>query len=385
MDRTKKSYPIFIIILVTLVAIVCYLLFRNAELSRELAQAAQSVGEADASEETDAQDSLASGDSSILDTSEFKKEGPYTIGFSNISMVNTWRVQFVRELEVEAEHQNVELIMKDAHGDPDKQVEDIQALLDLGIDALLLSPDSPLHTNEITNRAVDMGIPVIVLSTRIQGEENFTSYIGVDDYEFGYLSATWFVEQIGGRGNVIIIAGMEGTQITFDRHRAWLDVLATLPDKGENINVLEMYSSGWAYEQGREAMTDALSKYDNIDGIFSHGGALAQGAIEVMQEAGRDLVPITGESNNGFLKLWQELKPQGFSSVAPGYPTWLAAEGLRTALSILKGNAVAKYNIIPCTAITDDTLAKYVRTDLSDDYWVISGLTEEELERWYTD
>ena len=43
-----------------------------------------------------------------VDTSKFKKKPPYTIGFSNHSVVNSWRIQMVRELQAEADrHKDV--------------------------------------------------------------------------------------------------------------------------------------------------------------------------------------------------------------------------------------------------------------------------------------
>ncbi|WP_066648823.1 ABC transporter substrate-binding protein [Christensenella timonensis] len=374
----KKKYCVVLVITILLaITVVCLLFYIR---SREQEQA--TILNAPVSEESTVP-AAPSGNDAILDTQSFKKDGPYTIGFSNISLANTWRVQMANELTAEAERQGVDLIIRDASDSPAQQEADIQELIDLQVDALLVAPDSPIATSHLTKQAIESGIPVIIISTRIQGEDSYTAYIGVDDYEFGYISATWFLEQLDGKGDIIIISGMEGNQITNDRHQAWLDVLHSLPDHGDNINVLETYYSEWSYDQGREIMQDALSKYDKIDGVFSHGGALSQGAIEVMLENGYELVPITGESNNGFLKLWTTLRPTGFSSIAPGYPTWIAAEGLRSAIAILQGESVAKFNILPCTAITDDTLAKYTRQDLSDDFWVISSLTEEQLQYWY--
>src|SRR5450759_1696025 len=54
----------------------------------------------------------------MVDTTKFKKPGPYKIGFSNISVVNSWRVQMVRELEQEKTlHPEVsDLFITDAGG-----------------------------------------------------------------------------------------------------------------------------------------------------------------------------------------------------------------------------------------------------------------------------
>ena len=43
----------------------------------------------------------------MVDTAKWKKKAPWTIGFSNISVVNTWRVQMVKE----AANRGVDLIV----------------------------------------------------------------------------------------------------------------------------------------------------------------------------------------------------------------------------------------------------------------------------------
>lgn len=44
---------------------------------------------------------------------------------------------------------------------------------------------------------------------------------------------------------------------------------------------------------------------------------MTQAAMEAFQAAGRDMVPMTGEANNGFLRCWIDVLDEGFSSVAP--------------------------------------------------------------------
>ena len=318
-----------------------------------------------------------------VDTTEFKKDGPYKIGFSNFSVDNTWRVQMVTELEEEAKRQGIELYEADAGGDISKQISDIQDLLAKGIDALLLAPNSPTATNVVTKQAIAQGIPVITFSSQIEDETAYTAYIGCDDYDFGKVSAEFLLDKIGGKGKVVVLSGMAGNDITAQRTQAWEDALAALPDGGAGIEVLAEYFTDWDYAKGKQAMETALAAYPEIDAVFSHGGAVAQGAIEAMQAAGRDLVPITGETNNGFLKMWLNLKPEGFESVGPGYPSWIGGEALRIALKCLQGEEVDKSLILENSVVTQDTVEEYARPDLSDSYWGMSALPESLLQELY--
>jgi ribose transport system substrate-binding protein len=109
----------------------------------------------------------------MVDTTEYQKEGPYKIGFSNISVVNSWRVQMVEELKHEAAlHPEVaELYITDAGGDINKQIADIEDLLAKGIDALLVTPASPTALVPVIEEAYESGIPVIVFNSALDGDQ----------------------------------------------------------------------------------------------------------------------------------------------------------------------------------------------------------------------
>ena len=101
------------------------------------------------------------------------------------------------------------------------------------------------------------------------------------------------------------------------------------------------------------------------------------GAIEAFQAANRPLVPMTGEDNNGYLKVWQKLQPEGMKGIACAKPTWLAEVALERAISLVKGEEVKKDDIFPTAVFSDDELANYVRADLPDDFWANTHLPEE--------
>lgn len=332
----------------------------------------------------DSNTNKSSTEQNMVDTTKYKKNGPYKIGFSNISIVNSWRVQMVHELEAEAKRKGVTLYSTDANGDVSKQISDIQDLLTRGIDALLVAPGSPTATNAAMAKALQQGIPVIVFNAEVDGD-NYTAFVGTNALEFGYTLGKWLVEQLGGKGNIIILDGMAGNKISEQREQGLRKAMSELPDGGKNINVLNTYYADWAYDKGKQATEQALAAYPNIDGVFSQGGAMTQGAIEAFVAAGRKLVPMTGEDNNGFLKLWKKMIPQGLKSIAASEPTWMGAVALDEALMALEGKPIPKKYYIPIPTITEKDLDKYVRPDLSDSFWCNTHLSPEEAKQYYSE
>ncbi|HET9493614.1 MAG TPA: ABC transporter substrate-binding protein [Chloroflexia bacterium] len=319
----------------------------------------------------------------MVDTSKFKKDGPYQIGFSNISVVNSWRVQMVRELEYEKTlHPEIsDLFITDAGGDINKQIADIEDLLARGVDALLVTPTSPEAIVPVVQKALDQGIPVIVFNSALAGNIE-TAFVGTDEVEFGYVISVWLMEQLNCEGNIIALDGIAGNSISEDRFKGLQNAINECPDPAK-VQILSREAADWARDKGKIATEKALAAYPDIDGVWSQGGAMTQGAMEAFQAANRPLVPMTGEDNNGFMKAWKELAPQGFKGIAASEPTWISAEALKLALDALAGKQIAKQTFIPVPTITDANLDEFVKPDLSDEYWTNSKLPEDVAREYY--
>ncbi len=319
----------------------------------------------------------------MVDTSEYKKDGPYTIGFSNISVVNTFREQMVKELEYAAAEQGIELYCTAAGGDTSKQVSDIQDLMSRGIDALLVAPGSTTATNNVTKQAIKNGIPVIIFNSEVNDPEAYTSYVGTDAMEFGYVLDKWLLNELDGKGNIIILNGQAGAGVGELRYAGFEKALEELPDGGKNINILANYYADWAYDKGKQSTEQALAAYPEIDGVWSQGGAMTQGAMEAFQAAGREYCPMTGEDSNGFLKMWQVAKEDGFKAIAASDATWVGTVALEYALKALNGEEIEKIHYIPVPTITDAEVDEYVKPQYSDAYWCNTKLPEEEADKYY--
>lgn len=305
------------------------------------------------------------------------KKDSFVIGLSNISVVNTWRVQMIEETKYEATlHPEIkEMIVTDAGGDASKQVSDIENLLERGIDALLVAPGSEVALNGVLDKAYKSGIPVIIFSSNA-GPANYTIKILGDDRAFGTAGAEFLVKALGGKGNIIGIRGISGNSIDNDRWAGAEDVFKKNPD----IKIVDTGFGDWSYDKGKQVCESLLTAHPDVVGVWSSGGAMTQACAEVLNENGLPQIPMTGEGNNGFLRIWQEMK---LTSVAPQYPTWFGQQAVIAALRVLKGQPVAQDYLLRPPAITVDDVAKYYRSDLNDSYWVGSSLPDASLQKIY--
>jgi ribose transport system substrate-binding protein len=299
----------------------------------------------------------------------------FTIGFSNISVVNTWRVQMVEEAKYEASlHPEIaEFLVTDAGSSVNKQISDIEDLMARGIDALVVAPGSETALNPVLERVYDAGIPVVIFDADAS-PARYTSKIIADERYFGEVGAAFLVEAMGGKGDIIGMRGIAGHAADTDRWEAANDVFARYPD----IKVVDSAFADWAYDKGKQVCETLIAAHPEVDGIWSSGGAMTQGCAEVLVESGLPLIPMSGEGNNGFLRAWKKL---GFPSVAPISPTFMGAQGVVAALRALKGQPLKNGYTLKPTPITTAEIDNFIKPELGDSYWVGSTLPQNILEQ----
>src|SRR5210317_934601 len=83
----------------------------------------------------------------------------YRIAFSQCVSSDSWRVQMEADMHRQAALlSDVELIVRNAEGSTQKQMQDIKELLELGIDALIISPNESEPLTELVNIVFKSGI-----------------------------------------------------------------------------------------------------------------------------------------------------------------------------------------------------------------------------------
>lgn len=313
------------------------------------------------------------------------EEGPktYKVGFSNVWVGNSWGVQCVNELEsyLKSDPRVGEYYITDANNDVNKQISDIQDLISKDIDLLMLQAISPDAVVPVIEDAKSKGITVVTCVSPVNTDQ-YDASVSAKDQDFGRVGMEWLAEEMGGKGNIIILNGMAGLSSAVDRRAGVQEVLDQYPD----IKVLGEEYADWDYAKGKTATENLLAAFPEIDGVWFCGGDMTRGAVEAFLAADRPLCPMTGEDNNGFLKIWRDNTENGFTSIATSMPTWLFAEGARIGLDILDGNAPAeKDTVVEIPVITQDQLNDYVRDDLSDSFWANTHMSEEDRVALYGD
>ena len=296
------------------------------------------------------------------------------VGYDIYFLGNSWSVQLYQEFKYDVENKfadQIEVTYVESEGDISKQIANLEDLIAQEVDVIITTPNDTTALNATLQEAMDEGIKVILLAAGIDGD-CYDNLVTVDEVEFGRVGAQWIVDQLGGKGKVIGLTGISGLSTRELRYQGAKSVFDANPE----IEVLAVEDANWDYATGKTVTSNLLAAYPEIDAVWSQGGAMTLGAIEAFQAANRALVPMSGEDNNGLMKVWYN---NGSEGIGCAKPTWLARVAIENAIKLMNGEEVPKDEIYPVQTIVTEQIADYVMPELSDDVWCGTELPAEVL------
>jgi len=307
---------------------------------------------------------------------QFKKTPPWRIAISMPGVGNSWIVQMLEETKYEAsQHKEIsEFIVVDAQWNPAKQVADLEDLLTKNPDAIIVYPVTPSSLSAIVDKIAARGIPVISAGP-LEGTDKQATILIVGREPFGRVGGEFLVQQLKGKGTVWMIRGVAGVAEEEFRYQGAVSAF-----KGTDIKIGAEVYGDWSYAKGKQVCENLVLSGKPVDGIWFSGAEMTKGCIEVFQEFKKPLVPMTGEGNNGFLRVWKE---SGAKAIVPVYPATVGEAQVRAALALLEGKELYKDYVSVLPPITEQNRDQYYRPDLNDNFWVPSGLPESKLQELY--
>ena len=275
-------------------------------------------------------------------------EKKYCIGVSQCSE-DIWRDWQNAELKIEANfHEGVELRFASALDDSRRQIQQIDSLVESGIDLLIVAPNQLQSVSPAIDRAYDRGIPVIVFERKTDSQK-FTAFVSADNYEMGRQMGEYIAKRIGGEGKVMEIMGLKGSSPADDRHNGFIKALQEYPQ----IEVVITLQGDWTEEMAYKAVKEYKGEIAGLDAVFGHNDRTAIGARRAFIERGVPLPLFYGidglpDEDGGIRQVRDSLLDATYI-----YPT----RGdllLQTALDILDGKPFKKELMLTSALVNSD-------------------------------
>lgn len=252
-----------------------------------------------------------------------------------------------------AEELGAKLNVQDAQLDLANQNEQIDAFIQQDVDLIVISAVDEQGIGPAIDRAKQAGVIVIAVDTPAIGAE---AVVMTDAIEAGEKSCEYLFEQMGGKGNVLLVDGTP-IQTIIDRITGCNNVLERYPD----IKVVGQQASQNDRASGLAVTTDMLTATPDVQGIFGMNDPSALGAVLAVEQAGKtDSIIVTGV--DGSPEGVDELKRDGspFVGTATQNPAEMVREAVRIAQGIAEGEPVSETIVlIPSVLVTRDTVNEY--------------------------
>jgi ribose transport system substrate-binding protein len=220
----------------------------------------------------------------------------FRIALANSFIGNTWRVEmenlFKAGCKMPPYNETVDCSVYNSGNDVAKQTQQISNLISLGVDAIVINAASPTGLNGIIKQACARGIVVVSFDNVVTAPCAQT--VNTNQFKFGQQGAQFLVDQLHGKGNVIMVTGVAGTFADHERNRGVDSVFK----KNPGIHVAARYSGNWDSSAAQRATAAQLPSLPKIDGVWVSGGT--DGVLKAFVSAGKPLPVTAGEGENGF-------------------------------------------------------------------------------------
>ncbi|WP_150461589.1 sugar ABC transporter substrate-binding protein [Nesterenkonia ebinurensis] len=257
-----------------------------------------------------------------------------------------------------AEEHGVHVTLLSQEFDAQTGTDQLRTCIGRNPDGIVLWPLDPQAYIPGLVEAQDADIPVVLINSPMDedAEGLYTSFTGPDTYEQGVMAAEVMHEELGGEGQIVIIAGQAGNGTTIGRTDGFNNMLEEL---GSEIEVLQTVNADFDQQRALELSRDLISRHgDALDGVYANDDTMARGFVDAWTESGRELddmpaiVGINGQQD-------------AFAGIEEGYYTATIVQSpeedgrlaLETIVSAATGEEVDTRIPIPLTVVTQENVA----------------------------
>jgi len=244
------------------------------------------------------------------------------------------------------------LITRDPALDVDKQMAQVQEMIDRGVDGIFINPVDWKAIGPALSKAKEAGIPVIVVDSDVFDSDLASCTVVSNNYQAGVQCAEHLLEKRDG-GNVLLLTHSVAKS-GIDRIQGFKDTLAG----HEGFHILAEEDCLGQLELAMPVTEKLLRQYPQADVIMCLNDVSAMGAMAALKDAG-----LTGKME----VYGVDGSPDGKSMIAEGimeataaqFPRQIGREAADAAYRILDGEQMESVILIETDLITRENLEQY--------------------------
>lgn len=307
------------------------------------------------------------GAGSLVPSKAEAKGPPYKIFLSMSYVGNDWQTESGNIVAAMAKYYSdkVQFSTQVAGTNAQAQIQQINAMVQSGADAIVMFPISPTALNATIKAACAKGVKIFTYEAAVT--EPCAYNLTIDEAEMGTKTAEWLVKEIDGKGNIVMVTGVPGTSTDTIRNESAMKVFKRYPD----IKIIATVNGMWSQATARAELSKVIATHpwSEINGIWAQVGCMASAMMQ--DEAGiadKNKVPCTDEAFNGvriqMLPTGTQVdgasdayRPMGLRAMSYGAPLYQGGLQLKRALELLETGKEPPHDaFVPLPIVTPDTV-----------------------------
>ena len=243
-----------------------------------------------------------------------------------------------------------------------RQIQQINSMVQAGANAIIVYPISPTALNAAIKNACDKGVLIFTYDSTVTEPCGYN--VHPDNEKMAASEVEWLAKKLNGKGNILLVTGVPGTDTDNKRTKGYKETLAKYPD----MKIVGSVNGMWSLAVTEKVISEfmATHKWSEIDGVLGSGG----GWSTWQQETAQGVKPLTPYAADGANATRVAMLPVGsIPDATPPYAP-MGAVGMsvdaspgtgtlafKLALQILEGDkSIPHDTIVNADVVTSDNI-----------------------------
>ncbi len=281
-----------------------------------------------------------------------QKRNSYLIGTSYMTMNNEFYKIISEEINARVEVEGDRLILRDPALNVKRQIEQIEEMLELGIDVLVITPVEWESLTSILAYAKKQGVIIVVVDTDVYDTDLVDCTITSDNYKAGVIVGEYFLEQC--KEAQLIVMTHETAKSGQDRVQGFIDAIS----KQSGIKVVEKIECEGQLEIAMPKLQKVIDEGVYFDNVFCLNDLASVGVVAALEENRMlDKVDVYGVDASPDSKAL--IKEGMMKASVAQFPSEIGSKAADVIYSLLNGKQVEKSILMPVELITQENVEEF--------------------------
>ena len=215
----------------------------------------------------------------------------------------------------------------------------------------MLVPASSDGTVPVVEQAIAAGIPIINDGIATHTDK-VSGFVGEPSYVMTELLAAYVADKVGGNGEVAMLSGPAGLDLTKLRVDGFKEYLGKFP----GLKVVADKFTSTSSAEALNTMQDFLQGHPNLKVVYTFNGPVAIGAVQALRAAGKkagDVIVVTTDME---VETERMIKDGWIQATVVSQPVTMAGLAVKHAIAAAEKKPYPKTELTQASMITQTTV-----------------------------